>query len=227
MKPHAEAILKKMETSSYLELSFDFAFKLTNESERGAILVGASKVEVYLEKLIRSILPNNTKKYTERLMSYPGSLSSFSGKIELCYAFRIIDERVYDALTILRKVRNEAAHSNETFSLKEFVSKLEKIYDFEDGFVKVVNDLAFKNLLKWKKENVRQVLIKNNFTEFDLEELFKRSLANPDKDEVFQEHLRIWKLFYGLTFLSLKIEVIQEEWEEKINSPHYHLPPPQ
>lgn len=218
MTPHAEAIIEKMKSSVYPELNFDFAFKLTNESERGAVLVGTSKVEIYLENLVIHILPHKTKKYTDRLLNYPGPLSSFSGKIELCFAFRIIDEKVYAALTTLRKIRNEAAHSDETFSLKILDSELEKIYDFEYGFPAVIHKQTFDHLLKWKKENARQALIDNNLTEYDFESLWNESLPEPEKDETFQEHLRVWKLAYGLTLLCLKIEVIQDEWTTKLNT---------
>ena len=199
-------------------MNFDFAFKLTNESERGAILIGASKVENYLENLVLNILPSRTKKYTDRLLNYPGALSSFSGKIELCFAFRVIDERVYNSLNTLRKIRNEAAHSDKTFSLKEFNNELEKIYDFEYGFPEVIHKQTFDHLLRWKKDNARQALIDNNLADYDFEAIWNEKLPEPEKDETFQEHLRVWKLAYGLTLLCLRIEVTQDEWTTKFNA---------
>ena len=136
MTEHAKAILEKMRSSEYPELNFDFVFKLTNESERGAILVGASKVETYLENLILKILPSKQKSYTSRLLNYPGPLSSFSGKIELLYAFGVIDKKLYDSLTILRKIRNDAAHSNEEFSIQKIKDTIDKIYDLNTVFSK-------------------------------------------------------------------------------------------
>lgn len=215
MTKHAEAIIGKMKDSNYPELSFEFVYKLSNESERGAMLIGASKVETYLENLVLEILPHKGKIYTNKLLNYPGPLSSFSGKIELTYAFRIIDERVYNALTILRKVRNAAAHSNEMFSLENRNDELNGIYNFEDMFPEIVHTQTFDRLLNWKKENARQALIDNNLAEFDFEQLWNERLPDPEKDETFQEHLRIWKLAYGLTLLCLKIEVIKDEWVSK------------
>ena len=202
-----------MNDSSYPELSFEFAYKLSNESERGAVLIGTSKVETYLENLVLEILPRKGKSYTSKLLNYPGPLSSFSGKIELTYAFRVIDERVYNSLTILRKVRNIAAHSNEMFSLENRNDELNVVYDFEDRFPEIVHTQTFDRLLNWKKENARQSLIDNNLLEaVDFEQLWKEKLPNPEKDKTFQEHLRIWKLAYGLTLLCLKIEVVKDEW---------------
>lgn len=219
MTPHAAAIIEKMKNSGYPELNFDFAYKLTNESERGAILIGASKVESYLENLVLNILPIKTKKYTDKLLNYPGALSSFSGKIELCFAFGVIDEKIYNALTTLRKIRNNAAHSDETFSFRKFNGELEKIYEFEYGFPEVVHKQTFEHLLKWKKENVKRALVENNLDDYDFETLWNERLPDPEKDETFQEHLRVWKLAYGLTLLCLKIEVIQDEWVAK-NEPN-------
>src|SRR5690606_26151882 len=83
--------------------------KLLNESGRGALLIGTSYVEEHLEKFILRVLPNNQKNYTSRLLNYPGPLSSFSAKLELSFAFRLIPEDTYTALNNLRKFRNEAA----------------------------------------------------------------------------------------------------------------------
>lgn len=207
-----------MKDSNYSDLNFEFMMKLTNESERGAVLIGASKVEIFLEDLIRALLPSVEKRYTSKLLSYPGPLSSFSGKIELCFAFRIIDERVYKSLTALRKIRNDAAHSNEIFSLKKLNKVMEEIYDFEDGFPRVVHERSFTLLSNWKKGVAKQSLIDQNFDleEIGFEQLWKETLVDPDTNDTFQEHLRVWKLAFGLTLLCLKLEVIKDEWLVKM-----------
>lgn len=218
MTKHAREIIEKMKTSVYSELSFDFAFKLTNESDRGAILIGASKVESYLETLIKKNLPKKTNNYTGRLLNYPGPLSSFSGKIELCFAFRIFDEKVYDSLNLLRKIRNNAAHSDQVFNLKNQSAELNEIYNFEDGFSEVVHEISFNNLLNWKRNKAKNILLENNIMDIDFEKLWKERLPNPELDETFQEHLITWKLAHGLTLLCLKIEVIHDEWEIRLKS---------
>ena len=145
MKSHSAEILEKMKDKKYPELNFDMAFKLTNESERGAILIGVNKVEEYLEKLIESLLPSKKKSYQAKLLNYPGPLSTFAGKIELLYAFHIIDNKVYNSLTCLRKIRNQAAHSSDLFSLQNIKEQLEEIYDFEDRMNDAIHELSFNN----------------------------------------------------------------------------------
>ena len=212
MTPHTKAILQKMKGSNYPQLSFDFAFTLTNESERGALLVGSGKVEEFLERLLTKILPLKQKSYRDRLLSYPGPLSSFSGKIEILYAFRVIDKRVYDALSTLRKLRNQAAHSSNSFSIQAIKEKLETIYDFEDGFIMAVNKVANDNLLKFKKENLRKALEESKLDDYDSEKLWEEHVPIPEKNKFFLEHLTIWKLAHGLTFLCLKIEAIIDDY---------------
>jgi hypothetical protein len=214
MTDDAKAIIEKMKNSNYSDLNFEFIFKLTNESERGAILIGASKVETYLEDLICNILPLNDKNYRSRLFNYPGPLSSFSGKIELSFAFRIIDERVYNSLNALRKIRNEAAHSDKMFSFKDLNNDLEKIYGFEQKFPEIVHKQSSKILLDWKKLSAKESLNYNRIDpkQIGFERLWSDRLPNPEVDETFQEQLRVWKLAYGLTLLCLKIEVIKEAW---------------
>ncbi len=213
MNAHVSAILEKMQTSEYVELNFDFAFKLTNESERGALLIGAGKVEEYLKKLIVGLLPSKEKSYASKLLNYPGPLSSFSGKIELTYAFRIFDERLYKSLTVLRKLRNQAAHSSDSFSLDEIKENLEMIYDFEEGFKEVIHKLSFDNLMKWKKITLKQAFENSKLENYDYEKLWLEQMSDPENNSSIQKQLIIWKLAYGLTFICLKIEAIIDDFK--------------
>ena len=95
MKSYFEQMVEKMEGEIYPGLNSEFVTNLSNESHRGAVLIGTARVEEYLEKLVLYILPNDSKVYTKKLLDYPGTLSSLSSKIELLYAFRIIDYKFY------------------------------------------------------------------------------------------------------------------------------------
>ena len=215
---HRDEILEKMNSSKYIDLSFELAKKLTNESERGAILIGTSKVEMHLEALIKNILPSKQKSYTDKLLNYPGALSSLSGKIELCFAFRIIDKRLYNSLTSLRKIRNKAAHSDDFFTLEDAKENLDIIYDFEEGFKTVTHDISKYNLREWKRLSAKQMFIESELDQsIDFDKIWNEQTQNLENEEIFQEQLRVWKLFYGLTILCLKIEAIKEELIENRN----------
>lgn len=132
--------------------------KLLNESSRGAILIGTSYVEENLEKFILKILPSKQKKDTSRLLKYPGPLSSFSAKLELSYAFRLIPERTYNALNYLKKIRNDAAHSSNDFKLSKF--EIDNIFNIGDGFQTMINDSSIIMMKKMKIEPLKESLSK-------------------------------------------------------------------
>jgi hypothetical protein len=218
MKSHINEIIEKMKETKYSELNFDLAFKLTNESERGAILIGFSKVEEYLEKLAVRIFPLPEKNYRNRLLDYPGPLSSFAGKNELLFAFRIIEKRLYNSLNTLRILRNGVAHSSNMFSLKNSKEKLEQIYDFEDGLNDVIHNLAFKNVIAFKKDIIKEGLENDGLNDYDVDKFWNEYVPNPEENKSIQDQLTIWKLAYGMTFLCMKIEVIKAEYSCKIAS---------
>jgi hypothetical protein len=91
------------------EICLDLFDKLLAESGRGAILVGMEYINTHLGNFIASILPSKSQKYRKKMLEYPGPLSSFSARIEMCYAFRYIQEPTYASLHALRQIRNEAA----------------------------------------------------------------------------------------------------------------------
>jgi len=214
MKPKIDDIVKKMEGENYPELNWEFIFKLTNESDRGSILIGASKVEEYLEKLVLTILPKITKSYVARLLNYPGPISSFSGKIELLFAFRIIDEQLYNALNQLRSIRNKAAHTSEFFSLKSYENELEKINEFEDDAKELIDFLAWNNLIKFKRSKVKEVLDNRNLDRKTYLKFWKEKTAEiPTNPHVIEQYI-MWKLSYGLTFMCLKIIAIDDEYKQ-------------
>lgn len=209
--------LKKMKDSSYPRLNLDMMILLTNESERGAILIGTGKIEECLEKLVLRLLPSKNKSYTSRLLNYPGALSSFAAKIELCYAFRIINQRIYNSLNAIRKIRNIAAHSSEKYSLQDKEAKLDEIYDFEENMPHIVHEIAYDKLIQWKKIKIRKVL-EDNGHEDKFDEEWKKIFEDQDPllDDSILEQLRMWKLGFGLCLLILKIEELSDNYQKII-----------
>jgi hypothetical protein len=213
LKNHAKYIAENLTTKDYLGMSLDFLVKITNESERGAVLIGGNEIDERLEKLITEILPNKSKSYKSRLLNYPGPLSSFSGKIELLYAFRIFDKRLYESLNTLRKIRNDAAHSSKLFSIQSIKEKLDSIYNFEEGFSDVAHKMAFDFLIKHKKENLKTSIENSEFSkDLDYEKLWNEKVPNPENVPIIMEHLTIWKFAIGLVFICLKIEAIIDDY---------------
>ncbi len=189
--------------------------KLLNETARGAVLIGTSHVEEHLENLILRILPSDKKQFTTKLFNYPGSLSSFSAKIELSYAFRLISEDTYSCLNHLRKIRNEAAHSAKEFSLAD--KELDEVFDLGPGFKKMVNDVALEMMMKTKMQSIKRIIGgKEGMKEEEINEQIV-SLFNDEKNiEKLDKQLPHWKLVFGLSIVCGMLRFYSDQTHEKI-----------
>lgn len=105
------------------------AGKLVKEGERGAVLLGAARIDQALESLLkRTLLPNVGGD--DNLFDPDRPLGTFSSKIALTYRLGLIDKSVEHALQMIRKIRNEFAHSFEEALLSDHThrNRLNKPY---------------------------------------------------------------------------------------------------
>jgi DNA-binding MltR family transcriptional regulator len=98
-----------------------WAKKLLEETDRGAALITVAYLDRRLEDLIRAGMAegNEAAKAAEKLLKYPGFLSTFASRIDLAYALGWIGPQVYADLTKIRKIRNEFAHPLETITFDD------------------------------------------------------------------------------------------------------------
>jgi DNA-binding MltR family transcriptional regulator len=91
----------------------EFVTHLMEESDRGCVLVAASKIEVALEQLFTDIFVANSipKKLRDRIFDLGGPLSSLSSKTKLAYALGLISKDVFADIEAIRDLRNTFAHS--------------------------------------------------------------------------------------------------------------------
>ena len=184
------------------EISLALFDKLLSESGRGAILVGMEYINDHLGNLIASILPNKSKKYHKQILEYPGPLSSFSARIEMCYAFRYIQEPIYVSLHALRKIRNEAAHSSSEFLFRDKRLKFDKIFSFIPSYPTFIRERAMTLMVKYKIEGLKSVFRENNLTIEEQKEQAEILLSDKDMLKKWEdEQLPHWELIYGLTLL--------------------------
>ena len=205
-------IIDKMGDESYPQLNLDFIMSLSNESKRGAVLIGTAKVEEYLDKMILHSLPRDSKKYQSKLLEYPGILSSLASKIELLYGFRLLDERFYKSLMTLKSLRNDAAHTSEDFSLEKITPLVKQISDFELHFDDIVHELAQDNLLKFKKHKMIQAAKETGSLDEWKIDIVNKKHATLKDDPDFKNELVIWKLSYSLTLMCIKLSVLIDEY---------------
>ncbi|GMU83158.1 MAG: hypothetical protein AMXMBFR47_30290 [Planctomycetota bacterium] len=82
---------------------------LRSESDRGCALVGASMLDGTIEYLLRCFFLDE-KRAVDGLLARGRPLATFSARIDVCRAVGLVSQELYSDLTIVRKIRNAAAH---------------------------------------------------------------------------------------------------------------------
>lgn len=95
---------------------------LYRESDRGCVLICAADLENKLRDLLVQFFSKAsalTKSQYKDLFEYTGPLGTFSSLIKISRAIGLLDNSLYSDLEKIRKIRNNAAHSNRSFSLSD------------------------------------------------------------------------------------------------------------
>lgn len=85
--------------------------RLSEESDRGKVIIGAEMLAEGLELLIRSRMRALKRELDSDIFKGFGPLSSFSGKTKLAYALQMISDDLFHDLNVIRDLRNHFAHS--------------------------------------------------------------------------------------------------------------------
>lgn len=100
---------------------------LCKESDKGCVIIIGSILEEHLGQLheafiAKSIHPSKVNIFGELCDPF-APLSTFAGKLKLAYAYGLIDVDDYKDLDLIRKLRNEAAHTVYDFNLGDAGAK--------------------------------------------------------------------------------------------------------
>lgn len=96
----------------------EFLQPLKKESERSAVVLGAERVNVEVEELLKAfLLPSRNSK--DKLFENDGALATFSRKVEMAYRLGLIDLELKRALDLVRSLRNDFAHAVIVENLSE------------------------------------------------------------------------------------------------------------
>lgn len=90
--------------------SYELFRDMADESPRGMVLIIAAELDRMLGLAIKHLLIDGAG-LKELDKDNQGPISTFSSKINLAHALGIISEREYRDLHLIRKVRNDFAHS--------------------------------------------------------------------------------------------------------------------
>jgi hypothetical protein len=93
-----------------------FATEFKNESDRAAVILGASQLDLLLFQLIEAyLLPAPSGK--DELLDGDSPLATFSARINIAYRLGLIDAEFSRALHLVRRIRNTFAHEVSSASL--------------------------------------------------------------------------------------------------------------
>lgn len=92
---------------------------LADESDRARVIVAAAWIDYFLEVKLRNEFSKGNSKAREALFSANGPFSSFSAKLNAAFCGGWIDADVFHDATVLRKLRNDFAHTVDPISLND------------------------------------------------------------------------------------------------------------
>ena len=205
------------------------------KSDRALVITIGSILDTQLESLLKSFLIKNNKR-DEKLFNNNSPLSNFSSKISMCYYLGIISKYEYEALEIIRKIRNIFAHEIEIKKLEDsqsirdlckilnipediyipdnfFISGKEEIIKFEDMSLSEKIIKVFKNMtiyLEFRKVDLfesKRIEYKNlSFVQL-LEECMRKVIMNSlQRYELNIKHKEL---------LLLKLKKLENDSDEK------------
>jgi hypothetical protein len=118
------AYLRNLKALTRAEPQFSHLEELEKElyvsgSDRATAVMFGSFVETHLERLLASVMrPDLNSKDRARLFEFEGALGSFSSRIVVAYAMKLIGPITRSDLDLIRLLRNEFAHSRMPFDFK-------------------------------------------------------------------------------------------------------------
>jgi len=132
-----------------------FMVRLTRESERSAVVLGTARLEHGFEKALKAVMGHHPGGQ-DNLFDPDRPLGTLSAKIALAHRLGLIDDGYEHAVQVLRKIRNEFAHSieDETLSLQRHRDRLRvvSVYARRGAIWKelepVFSDLALSSVLQ-------------------------------------------------------------------------------
>lgn len=103
------------------ERQLQFFRSLFDESDRGSVLLVASSLDETLQHLHRvqmKSVSSPSREFLDRLFATHAPLSTFAARIQLGYGYGLVEREDFLDLELLRKLRNDAAHSPAEFSFE-------------------------------------------------------------------------------------------------------------
>lgn len=147
MEPH---FLDHPEVETYLR---ELLPALVAESDRGAVLLGASQIDEQLKEFFAALIPKSTSsRRRSEIFGFNGPFGSLSGKLDVAYACRLLPAPLIDAVHKFRKIRNDVAHKPLPFTLSDHANEVRQIFALlgpgvDVGVANLTVELMVRNVL--------------------------------------------------------------------------------
>lgn len=181
--------------------------EFARETDRGAVLIAADIVSAHLERVVRALAPATFgRKQLDGMLNYPGLLATFAARADACHMAGFIDATAYRSISILKTLRNKAAHSQSAFRLAEHHDRLRELCELGPGTALGVNRLALEFMVRNLMESLRErgveleaELGRNPFSSpAEIIELLEK---HPDAMAELEERLPRMELAFGVWLL--------------------------
>lgn len=105
-----------------------FMKELQKESDRGAALVGNDYLDHLMKKFLEARMnqgktgataQDRPKRISEKLLKYPGPLSTAASRVDLAHVLGWIGPKMYADLVIIRNIRNKFAHFHRALDFND------------------------------------------------------------------------------------------------------------
>ncbi len=99
-----------------------------------AAIIGAAVLDEALQIVLLNKMQPLSKTMERELFKGYGPLSNFSAKMDISYAFQLIDRQTYDDLKRINKIRVECAHTSQwrKFAEPEMMDLFSRFPDWKD-----------------------------------------------------------------------------------------------
>lgn len=116
--PPEEQVKKENSTDDFLTLFNAFIRLLERESDRGSVIVSCALLDDALEQRLKYRLAPSPEKEDELFAGAYAPLNNFSAKIDFAYRVGVISLNTRKSLHLIRKLRNDFAHSSSEITFK-------------------------------------------------------------------------------------------------------------
>lgn len=116
-------------TIAAAEQARNVAVQMMAERGRGLVLVGAARLDLALEHLLKAVMAPSADP-DDKLFTPDRSLGSYGAKISLAARLGLIEAPIEQALHAIRSVRNDFAHSagEPTLAEPRHQKRLQRVY---------------------------------------------------------------------------------------------------